>query len=130
ILAISVKKAWLPIFYTASGFTWLIFLAWAVNSYSPENHLYLGLSFAGIFFSIFYAVQILYGVVHGQVDQAENIVSTVVTTLIFYAFCGGLGNASLGIQKYTFFFSFLAFFALAIFVTSYRFYGRILVFVT
>jgi uncharacterized membrane protein len=40
ILVIAFKKDWTPVFYTASGFTWLIFFGWFVSKYSGE-HLYL-----------------------------------------------------------------------------------------
>jgi hypothetical protein len=127
ILAISVKKAWRAIFYTASGFTWLIFGIWFAAKYSPE-HFGLALTFLGIFFAILYATKIVHGVLHHEISDEENIASIVITSVIFFGFALAAGDAKLGITEYAVYFGFVAVFALSILLSSYRFYGRALVF--
>src|SRR6476646_10524035 len=106
IRAISVKKAWRAIFYTASGFTWLIYGIWFAAKYSPE-HFGLALTFLGIFFAILYATKIVHGVLHHEISDDENIVSIVVTALIFFGFALSVGDAKLGITEYAVYFGFV-----------------------
>lgn len=129
ILAISVKKAWKAIFYSASAFTWLIFGAWFLAKYNAETHFYLALAFAAIFFGIFYATRIVHGVLHGETNGMESVVSTIGTAVIFYIFCMGIGDVAASPTAYAIYFGLLAVMALAILLTSYKFYGRMLVFV-
>jgi hypothetical protein len=128
ILAVSVKKAWRAIFYTASAFTWLVFAGWFVTKYNAE-HFGLALTFLGIFFSILYATKIVHGLMHKEISDEENLVSILATAIIFFGFTFAAGNLRLDVTQYATYFSFLGAFALAILLISYRFYGRTLVFV-
>ncbi len=130
ILAISVKKYWKPLFYTSSGFTWLIFLGWFSTKYSAAEHFYLALIFLAIFFAIFYATKIVHGVLHAESGDSENLISIFVTAFIFYGFCFAISDVKADIRDYTAFFSYLAVISLAILITSYRFYGRVLVYLS
>ena len=118
ILAISIKKVWKPIFYTASVFTWLIFVGWIGTKYQPEEHLYLALITLGVFFAIFFATKIVHGIVHPPEDDREDIISTVVTAGIFYLFAFRIGSEMKGDFSYAVYFSYLAAFAIAILATS------------
>ena len=129
ILAISVKKYWKSLFYTSSLFTWLIFGSWFAAKYSAAEHFYLALVFLGVFFFIFYAAKIVHGIVQPAATDSENLASLVITTLIFYGFCLALSDVKASVFDYSVFFSYLAGSALLILLTSYRFYGRILVFI-
>lgn len=129
ILAISVRKLWTPIFYTSSGFTWLIFGGWLAAKYAGGEHFYLALIALAAFFTIFYATKIVHGVVHHQSSDTENIASIIVTVALFYIFAFKIGDVAVGMSEYTVFFSYLAIFALVTLLTSYRFYGRILVYI-
>jgi len=129
ILAISIKKAWKPVFYTASVFTWVIFAAWFSTKFEADLHLYLALITLAVFFLIFYVTKIIHGVVHSEADELENIASATATTVIFYLFAFSIGVTVNGYSDRTFFFSYVACFALAILVSSYKYYGRILVYV-
>lgn len=128
ILAISIWKHWKALFYTASAFTWLIFAGWFVSKYSAADHFYPALIFTGVFFAIFYATKIVHGVVHHQANDAETIASTIVTGVIFYSLCLAVATSSVGLTEYIVFFSFLATAALVILLTSYRYYGRVMIY--
>nr|AUN37260.1 hypothetical protein [uncultured bacterium] len=128
ILAIAVWKVWKPIFYTASGFTWLIFAVWLGTKYDPGTYFYLALIFLGIFFATFYTTKLVHGVVHIEPDDQENLASMIVTTILFFTFSMVLGNVSASVLDYAIYFTFIAVFALLILISSYRFYGRVLVF--
>jgi uncharacterized membrane protein len=130
ILAISVKKYWKPLFYTSSGFTWLIFLGWFSTKYSAAEHFYLALIFLAIFFAIFYATKIVHGIFHAESGDSETLISIFVTAFIFYGFCFAISDVKADIREYTAFFSYLAVISLAILITSYRFYGRMLVYLS
>src|SRR5688572_1256028 len=84
ILAISVKKYWRPIFYTASIFTWFIFLAWFAAKYSPAQHFDLALTFLAVFFGIFFATKLIHAIVHDEHDSDEGLLAVVSTVLVFY----------------------------------------------
>ena len=130
ILAISVQKYWKPLFYTSSAFTWLIFAGWVFDKFSPNEHFYLALAFLAIFFAIFYATKIVHGVRHGERDDAENLITIFITAFIFYGFCFAIGDVQLNVRAYAAFFTYLAIISLVILLTSYRFYGRTLVYLS
>ncbi len=127
ILAISIKRYWKPLFFTSSGFTWLIFAVWMGTKYSPE-HLYLALTFLAIFFALFYAAAIIQGLKQPAKDYVENLIPTIGTVFIFYCFCLAI-NASIETNSgHAVLFTYLALASLAVLLTSFRFYGRILIY--
>ncbi|CAN5182450.1 hypothetical protein BH20ACI2_BH20ACI2_28990 [soil metagenome] len=129
ILAISVKKYWKSLFYTSSAFTWLIFLAWFVTKYSPAEHFYLAIVFLGIFFSIFYSTKIMHGIIWPESEDDENLICIIATALIFYGFCFAIGDVQAANREYAVFFIYLGVASLAMLLTSFRFYGRVLVYI-
>ena len=130
ILAVSLKKDWKPIFYTASLFTWAIFCGWFATKYSHAAHFELALVFLGIFFSIFYATKLVQTkLAKSDADLTENLISTVVTTMIFYAVCFAIAtNGSLGIFQCWTLFTYLAVFSIAMIASSLAIQKRIFVF--
>lgn len=130
ILVISIKKYWKPLFYTSSGFTWIIFAGWFATKYSPAEHFYLALIFLAVFFAIFYATKIVHGVLHAEGEEPETLIAIFVTTFIFYGFCLAISDVRAGVREYAAFFTYLAVISLAILITSYRFYGRSLVYLS
>lgn len=128
ILVIAVRKYWKPLFFTSSGFTWLIFGAWFATKYSPSEHLPLALIFLGVFFSTFYATKIVHGIMQPASSAGENVVSIFATAFIFYAFCLAVVMSGTTADGYAVLFSYLAAFSLAILITSFRLYGRVLVY--
>lgn len=130
ILAISVRKFWKPLFYTSSVFTWLIFGGWFSARYAAAEHFYLALIFLGIFFATFYATKIVHGVMQPKSEDSENLISLFITAFIFYGFCLAISDVQAEVWKYAVFFSYLGIISLAILLTSYRFYGRVLVYLS
>ncbi len=124
ILAISVKKYWTPIFYTASGFTWLIFFGWLVSKYSPTDHFFLALTFVGIFATIFYATKLIHSAVHSEHDETESLISALATVFVFYAFTLAISTTAESLPQYWWMFGFVAIFGAALLFSSFRFYGR------
>jgi hypothetical protein len=130
ILVISIKKRWKPVFYTASAFTWIIFAGWFFTKFNAAQHFYLALITLAVFFAIFYATKIIHGVIHSETDDNENVISTIITSVIFYLFVSGVGSAISSYIDHVSFFTYVACIALAILASSYRFYGRILAYVS
>ena len=128
ILAISVQRYWRPLFYTSSGFTWLIFYSWYVSRYSPGEHFGLALVFLAIYFAIFLATGLMHMVVHAEHDDLENIIAAVATTFIFYGFCFAISaNQPSDLQVWTLF-TYLAAVTTVLLVISFRFVGKSLVY--
>lgn len=128
ILAISVKRYWRPLFYTASGFTWLIFAGWFAAKYSYLEHFGLALVFLGTFSAIFLATKLIHITVHSEHDDNEALASACVTVFIFYAFCFAISDAALDVRQLWSFFAYLAVATTAIMVISLRFFGKFLVY--
>ena len=130
ILAIAVKKYWKPLFYTSFGFTWLIYYGWFITKYSSGEHFYLALIFLVIFFAIFYAMKIVHGITHTENDDAESLISIIINGFVFYAFAFVISDVKAAVQEYAVFFSYLAVISLAILLTSFRYYGRALIYLS
>lgn len=130
ILAISVKKYWRPIFYTASIFTWLIFLGWFATRFSPTDHLALGLTFLAVFFAIFLATRLVHAIVHDEHDSQEALAAVLTTNFIFYAFCFGISTQIATLSSAWAVFSYLAAITAGVLLLSFRFIGKPLVYFT
>jgi len=128
ILAISLRKDWKPLFYTASAFTWLIFAGWLVSRYVPTEHFYLAITFLGVFFSIFYAIKLIPLLSEDNKPGAERITATIATVGIFFAFSLAISVSIAQTIHLWAFFSFLAVSSLAILLTSYKSIGKWLIY--
>lgn len=87
ILYISFKKYWKPLYYSAFGFTWIIFLSWFLFKYENDVHFTLALSFLTIFFTIFYITFLSYKLIAKEKFNASDVVLLLINAFIFY----GLG---------------------------------------
>lgn len=87
ILYISFKKYWKPLYYSAFGFTWLIFLSWFLFKYDNDVHFTLALSFLTIFFTLFYITFLSYKLIAKEKFNASDVVLLLINAFIFY----GLG---------------------------------------
>jgi len=99
VLIISIKRAWNPIFYTASGFTWAIFLGWYASKYSAPEHFHLALIFLGVFFLTFYAAKIIQRRSAAASTYEEDMFSVLVTVGIFFAFSFAIGTTAAGTAR-------------------------------
>ena len=128
ILAISVKKYWRPIFYTASIFTWFIFLGWFASKYTSETHFGLALTFLAVFFGIFLATKLVHAIVHNEHDSDEGLLAVIATVLVFYAFSFAVSAGGLSLLQTWNFFTYLAVVTAAIAILSFRFIGKAVVY--
>lgn len=86
VLVISVMQKWKLLYYNAFVVTWLIYFAWFTSRYSGAAHFYLGLTFAAVFFAIFYLAKLIHGFVHSEHEYSENSVGILTNSIIFYGF--------------------------------------------
>ncbi|MDI1241886.1 MAG: DUF2339 domain-containing protein [bacterium] len=130
ILAISLRKNWTPIFYTAFVFTWAIFYGWYASKFDPLQHFYLSITFATIFFTLFFATKAAQKALHTETDKNENLISALLNGLVFYLFCFAISSTVATPERAWIFFSFLAISTAAILVVSFRFYRHWFVYPT
>lgn len=128
ILTMSVKKYWRPIFYTASVFTWLIFLGWFGSKYSSEAHFTLAVVFLAVFFGLFLSTKIVHAVVHNERDSSEGLISTLLTVAAFYIFCGLILYDTTLLPQLWAFFIYMAAITAVLLVVSFRIFGKAVVY--
>ncbi|PQJ32690.1 hypothetical protein BST92_12465 [Nonlabens arenilitoris] len=91
ILIIAFKKYWKPLYYSAFGLTWLIYLSWFVMDYSDDSNFAMALGFLLLFYLIFYLTFLAYKLVKKEEFAVTDIVMLLLNSFIFY----GLGYAIL-----------------------------------
>ena len=69
ILALSFKKYWKVLFFTAFGLTWLIFGGWYMQQFNNFVHYNLAFSFLIIFFLEFYITFLSYKLVKKEIQK-------------------------------------------------------------
>jgi len=95
ILIISFKKYWKSLFYSAFGFTWLIYLSWFFLDYKIDDHFTLALGFASVFFLLFYGTFLAYKL---SKKESLGIVDTIL--ILFNSFIYfGIGYTILSNQE-------------------------------
>lgn len=90
ILAVSLKNYWKSLYYTAFGFTWLIFIA-AGEKLDATDDLATLLTFLTIFYLTFYAVFMGYKLIKIETFKKLDIILVMSNSFVFY----GLGYAIL-----------------------------------
>ncbi|WP_339709089.1 DUF2339 domain-containing protein [uncultured Kriegella sp.] len=95
ILVISLKKYWKSLYFSAFGFTWLIYCSWRVISYEPDEHLKIACIFLFIFFAIFYAQFLAYKFLKSETFLKSDIFLLLLNSFLFY----GLGYHLLANQE-------------------------------
>lgn len=130
ILAIAIKRYWTPLFYTSFGFTWLIFFGWFITKYRFAEHFYLALIFLAVFFTIFYATKIIHGITHSENSDPESLISIIANGFMFYGFAFAIGDVEASVFVYAVFFTYVAALSLLILLTSFRYYGRALIYLS
>ena len=118
ILGISIKKAWRPILYTSSAFTWLIFLGWVATKFSGSEHFYLAIGFLWVFFAIFYASNTVLGRSDDEKPDQQSLFIALATALVFYAFCFGISQVLTSPFQFRVLFGFVAVVSALILATS------------
>jgi uncharacterized membrane protein len=64
--------------------TWLLYIVWAFNSYEPEEHFILSLTFTTVTFLIFYTMFLVTNVVRDKKFLAEDVFLLLANSLIYY----------------------------------------------
>ncbi|SHJ28113.1 DUF2339 domain-containing protein [Pseudozobellia thermophila] len=93
ILAISIKRYWKPLFYSAFVFTWLIFVSWCLFSYEPELHFGTALGFSALFHIVFYLTFLLNKLANKETFLKSDVVLLLLNSFIFYGIGYGLLNS-------------------------------------
>jgi uncharacterized membrane protein len=85
ILFIAFKKYWKALYYSAFGFTWVIYLSWFVLDYTNQEHFLLALGFLLLFYLIFYTTFLAYKLIRKEVFLSLDIVMLLLNSFLFYA---------------------------------------------
>lgn len=87
ILAVSVKKYWISLYYASFLLTWIIFSSWLFSKFATQADHYqvLALIFATIFFIQFYAVAIVNRIVENEVLTIPNVVLLCFNSFFYFA---------------------------------------------
>ena len=83
ILFISTKKQWKPLNYVAFVATWAIFFSWFASK-NYNNQLGIALTFASLFFIIFYLVFLSYKLILKEKLRIDDIVFLLLNSAILY----------------------------------------------
>jgi len=83
ILFIAFKKNWNPVYYTAFGLTWLIYSPWYISEQSNDN-IGMAMSFAVIFFGIFYLTFLGHKLIRKEDFNIADVVILLANTFIFF----------------------------------------------
>jgi len=86
ILFITFQKNWKPVYYTAFGLSWLIFLAWFFTRFSRINpeHFQIGIVYAFVFFVLFYLIILGYKLIKKEKLSPIDTLLILVNAMIFY----------------------------------------------
>ena len=83
ILFIAFKKYWKPVYYAAFGLTWMIFLGWFGLEQNNGNFA-LAMSFATLFFGIFYLTFLGYKLVRKEELEISDVFLLLSNSFIFF----------------------------------------------
>lgn len=103
ILIIAFKKYWKSLYYSSFVLTWLIFTSWYFLNFQTTEHFVLSLTFAAIFFLIFYSIFLAYKLLQKEKFVSNDILLLLGNSFIFYSLgyailsSNAIGNQLLGI---------------------------------
>ncbi len=86
VLIVAVQRYWKPLYYAAFLLTWLIFLTWYLEDYSPAADFRLGMVFSALFFGIFYVTFLAYKLIKGQKFRLDDVALLLINAFIFFVF--------------------------------------------
>ena len=84
ILAVSLKKYWEPLYYSAFVLTWLIYFPWYNAKYQPATDFELAFIFLAIFFALFYITFLAYKVSKKQHFNLPDILLLLANSFVFF----------------------------------------------
>lgn len=85
VLIVAFKRYWKSLYYSAFGFTWIIYTFWVVSDYNDEKYFLIALSFLLVFYLIFYATFLAYKLLRKEVFQSLDIIMILINSFLFYA---------------------------------------------
>jgi uncharacterized membrane protein len=129
ILAVSIKKYWKPLSYTAFIFTWLTFGGWFVTKYRDEDHFFPALLFLGIFFATFYLVTVIQHRLFEERTGDADLVLTFLNAIIFYGFSVAIIGQAGAYGRFVTVFAYALIITIAVLIASIKDYRRPLLYV-
>jgi uncharacterized membrane protein len=96
ILFLSFKKYWQILNHVSYGFTWLIVGGWVSQKFDYEVHALMTLSFAFLFFLIFYISNMAYKIIKKELFGMIDIIRILSNSFIFF----GIGYYALNNKQY------------------------------
>lgn len=84
IAAISLKKYWKALFYSAFGITWMIYLIWFGSDYSTAEHFSFAMSTITSFFLTFYLTFLGYKLLQKEKFKADDILLLLVNSFVYF----------------------------------------------
>ncbi|MDX2248043.1 MAG: DUF2339 domain-containing protein [Bacteroidia bacterium] len=90
ILSLAFRKSWRLLNYIAFVLTWGVFLSWMEDRYEAEKFFGLSLTFASVFFLLFYGALLAYKLIHLEKYNWRDVVFLLVNSFIFYGTGYGL----------------------------------------
>lgn len=122
ILILSISDYRKPLLFASFAGSWILYLAWFATKYTPDEHLYFGLIFLGVFFSIFYLATIIeHRFLSGKTGPGELFLS-ILNAAAFYGLCLAMFDARH--DSFPLLFGYVAAFTIGILVISIRDYRR------
>ena len=97
ILLISFKRNWKQLLYSSFIATWLIYITWFATKYAVDKPILLALSFATLFFVIFYTALLAYKLRKNLSIPTVDISLLLINAFIYY----GIGYSILDWQTAT-----------------------------
>ncbi|MBX2930046.1 MAG: DUF2339 domain-containing protein [Saprospiraceae bacterium] len=91
ILALSFRRYWKSLYYASFGLTWLIFLSWFFVKYPSIDQFTTALTFACIFFPIFYITFLAYKLIRKEKFNVDDVLLLLANSFLFF----GIGYATL-----------------------------------
>lgn len=95
ILVLSFLKEWKLTHYAAFILTWLIFISWYLVQYESEKHFWIALSFALIYFIIFYAALLSTKVIKSEPFAGIDVAFLLINSFVHY----GVGYSAIEVLK-------------------------------
>ncbi|RZL31668.1 MAG: DUF2339 domain-containing protein, partial [Pedobacter sp.] len=83
ILVLSFKKHWKPLFYLSFFFSWVIFASWLASDYKTEQFA-LAMTFASIFFAVFYGCNLAYKLRKTELFGISDVIVILANSFVFY----------------------------------------------
>lgn len=92
ILAVSLRKYWKSLFYTAFALTWIIYATWYFFKYGQPQQEWVAWTFLSVFFLLFYATFLAYKIIKKEQYGLHDVAVLLSNAFIFYGIGFGLLN--------------------------------------